>query len=179
MAAFSVLVSVISTLLTRFFLPESPRWLLLINQEEKAKQSLLRLRGLKTETEQFQTEFSNMVAYNKYGEKETINDREVSLDDANIQASGLDKSKKLVFQKWWLNFQFLVSIMKFPEVWKPFLILNTFFFFQQFCGIYVISAYAVKVISAAGVTQDPFLVTVLLGILQICGELGQILTSST
>lgn len=97
----------------------------------------------------------------------------------NTQVSGLGQNtKKSVFQKLWLSFQLLVSIMKLPEVWKPFLILNSFFFFQQFCGIYVIGAYAVKVVSSAGISEDPFLVTVMLGILQICGELAQILSSS-
>ncbi|XP_033225676.1 facilitated trehalose transporter Tret1-like [Belonocnema kinseyi] len=176
-AGCSVLVSVISTLSATLFLPESPRWLLIKNQEEKARKSLRRLRGLKTETEAFQTEFINMVEYNKCGEKGT-RDKDNSV--MNIQDSGLGQNvNKSVFQKLWLNFRFLVSIMKLPEVWKPFLILNSFFFFQQFCGIYVISAYAVKVITSAGITQNALLVTVIIGILQISGELAQILSSSS
>lgn len=169
-ACFPVFVSVVSTLLTVIYLPESPRWLLIQNQEKKAKECLLRLRGLKTDSIQFKTEFTNMIIYNesKYGKSKSCNN--------SLLTNGNDE--KNIFQKSWSNVKYFLSIFKISEVWKPFVILNTFFFFQQFCGIYVVNAYAVKLISNNGITQDPFQVAVMLGILQICGELGQILTSS-
>lgn len=140
------------------------------NQEKKAKECLLRLRGLKTDSIQFKTEFTNMIIYNesKYGKSKNCNN--------SLLTNGNDE--KNIFQKSWSNVKYFLSIFKISEVWKPFVILNTFFFFQQFCGIYVVNAYAVKLISNNGITQDPFQVAVMLGILQICGELGQILTSS-
>ncbi|XP_051174505.1 facilitated trehalose transporter Tret1-like isoform X2 [Leptopilina boulardi] len=181
-ACFPILVSLLSTLLTIIYLPESPRWLLIQNQEEKAKQSLLKLRGLKNKSIKFENEFTNMILYNesKYGKKNQLNTVSITLDsdNKNFEIISLNHSEGNIFQKLSSNIVYLMEMFKISEVWKPFLILNTFFFFQQFCGIYVVNAYAVKLVSKTGITQDPFQVTVIIGILQIFGELGQILTSS-
>lgn len=51
-----------------------------------------------------------------------------------------------------------------PEAYKPLLIMIGFFFFQQFSGVFVLIAYMVDIVRAAGViTVDPYLVTVLAG----------------
>ncbi|PSN45094.1 hypothetical protein C0J52_05095 [Blattella germanica] len=52
-----------------------------------------------------------------------------------------------------------------PEA--PLFILNGYFFFQQFCGIYVVVYYAVDIILQAGVTMDAYVATVLLGVVQL------------
>ncbi|XP_054266048.1 facilitated trehalose transporter Tret1-2 homolog isoform X2 [Macrosteles quadrilineatus] len=54
-----------------------------------------------------------------------------------------------------------------PEAWKPLIIMNTFFFFQQFTGTFVVIFYAVDVVQEAGVKTDPFLVTVLIGLTRL------------
>lgn len=46
---------------------------------------------------------------------------------------------------------------------KPFIIMNFFFFFQQFSGIFVLIYYAVSVVVESGVTWDPYVVTILIG----------------
>lgn len=50
-----------------------------------------------------------------------------------------------------------------PEVWKPLLILNTFFLFQQISGVFVVIFYAVDIADDAGVHTDGYLVSVLIG----------------
>jgi Sugar (and other) transporter len=44
-----------------------------------------------------------------------------------------------------------------PELYKPLTIMITFFFFQQFSGIFVIFVYAAQFSSQAGVVIDPLL----------------------
>lgn len=51
-----------------------------------------------------------------------------------------------------------------PEAYKPLLIMIGFFFFQQFSGVFVMIAYMVDIVRAAGVvTVNPYLVTFLAG----------------
>lgn len=50
-----------------------------------------------------------------------------------------------------------------PEVYKPLGIMIGFFFFQQFCGIFIVIVYAVSFAQSAGVEMDPFLCAVLIG----------------
>ncbi|BES87634.1 transporter [Nesidiocoris tenuis] len=51
-----------------------------------------------------------------------------------------------------------------PEVYKPLLIMIGFLFFQQFSGVYVVIAYMVDIIRAAGVvTVSPYWLTVVGG----------------
>jgi hypothetical protein len=45
-------------------------------------------------------------------------------------------------------------------------VLNGFFFFQQFSGIYVVVYYAVDIILQAGVSMDKYVGAVLLGVVQ-------------
>lgn len=54
-----------------------------------------------------------------------------------------------------------------PEVYKPVLMMTTFFGFQQACGVVVIIVYAVQIAQQAGVTIDPVLVAVMLGVARI------------
>lgn len=57
--------------------------------------------------------------------------------------------------------------LKYPEVYKPFLILFGLFSFQQLTGIVVVIVYAVQISTEAGVTIDPFLCAVLIGLARL------------
>ncbi|KDR07364.1 Solute carrier family 2, facilitated glucose transporter member 8 [Zootermopsis nevadensis] len=57
--------------------------------------------------------------------------------------------------------------LRLPQVWKPLFVLNAFFFFQQFSGIYVVVFYAVDIVLQAGVSVDEYVGTVLLGVVQL------------
>lgn len=59
------------------------------------------------------------------------------------------------------------STLKRPEIYKPLFIINTFFGFQQFSGIFAIIVYASKFSVEAGVEMDPFLCTVLIGLVRV------------
>jgi hypothetical protein len=52
-----------------------------------------------------------------------------------------------------------LSEVLLPEVWKPLLILNTFFLFQQLSVVYVIVFYAIDIAHEAGVQTDAYLVS--------------------
>lgn len=54
--------------------------------------------------------------------------------------------------------------LKRPEAYKPLLIMNAFFFFQQFSGIFVIIFYAVTIAKEAGVNFDSYLAAVFIGV---------------
>jgi hypothetical protein len=76
--------------------------------------------------------------------------------------------------------------LSLPQAWKPLLVLNGYFFFQQFCGIYVVVYYAVDIVLQAGVSMDEYVVTVLLGVVQLVAGIGvsfaltrQVLTTLT
>lgn len=47
---------------------------------------------------------------------------------------------------------------------RPFLIMNLFFFFQQFSGTFVVVFYAVDIVQEAGITFDPFLAAIIIGL---------------
>ena len=51
----------------------------------------------------------------------------------------------------------------------PFAIMLSYFFFQQFSGIFVVIYYAVNIIESAGITIDPYLGAVLIGFTRFVG----------
>jgi MFS family permease len=54
--------------------------------------------------------------------------------------------------------------LKRPEAYKPLLITNALFFFQQFSGIHVVIMYTVIIVEDTGVQVDGYLITVFIGI---------------
>lgn len=61
---------------------------------------------------------------------------------------------------------FLTNIRK-PEVYRPILIMVGFFAFQQLSGIFVVIVYAAKFATSVGVSMDPFLCVVNIGIVRV------------
>jgi MFS family permease len=55
---------------------------------------------------------------------------------------------------------------KKPELYKPFLIMISFFAIQQFSGIFVIFIYAAQFSIEAGVVMDEFLAAVIIGVIR-------------
>ncbi|KYN32874.1 Facilitated trehalose transporter Tret1 [Trachymyrmex septentrionalis] len=161
-AAFFVIPSITLVLCNIFFLRESPMWLLLKGRKEAAKIALLQIRGLFQETIEFQEEFTKMVNYNA-----STNDLEMS-ENCQIDSSLTTETGKKSFLTNTSNkLKNIKRIILLPEVWKPIVILNFFFFFQRFSGTYVIIYYCVDIISRLNITIDPFLITVIVGIIQV------------
>ncbi|PNF39491.1 Facilitated trehalose transporter Tret1-2-like protein [Cryptotermes secundus] len=57
-----------------------------------------------------------------------------------------------------------LGFLKRPEAYKPLLVMNAFFFFQQFSGIFVVVFYAVSIVQETGSHLDGYLATVLIGV---------------
>jgi hypothetical protein len=64
------------------------------------------------------------------------------------------------------------STLKRSDVWKPLVILNCYFFFMQFSGIPVFLAYAVNIMISEEVSMEPYLATLLLGVVKILFEIA-------
>ncbi|KAL1121999.1 hypothetical protein AAG570_003407 [Ranatra chinensis] len=60
-----------------------------------------------------------------------------------------------------------VKSLAAPEAYKPLILMNIFFLFQQLTGVFVVIFYAVDVVKEAGVSTDPFLVAFLIGMIRL------------
>ena len=65
-----------------------------------------------------------------------------------------------------------VTILKRRDVWKPLVILNSYFFFMQFSGVPILIAYAVNIMMSEGVSLDPYFATLLVGVVKLIAEFG-------
>lgn len=54
-----------------------------------------------------------------------------------------------------------------PTCMKPFILILTYFFFQQFSGTFVIVFYAIDIVKDAGVQMDPYLAIVLIALTRL------------
>lgn len=107
------------------------------NKLPKAEKSLKKVRAIKESNHPKINEELDILAENI----------------ARFRASQTSKSKLVMLQK--------------PEVYKPLAIMCTFFFFQQFTGIFVIIVYAARFSIEAGVNIDPFLSAVFVGLTRV------------
>lgn len=119
--------------------PESPSWLIGKARREKAEKSLRKVHGIKKGV---QTPIHIL--------------EEISILAKNFAKSNSSKKSESS-----------LSILKRPEVYKPLGIMITFFAFQQFSGIFVIIVYGAKFAIEAGVSIDPFLCTVFIGVTRV------------
>ncbi|XP_018354184.1 PREDICTED: facilitated trehalose transporter Tret1-like [Trachymyrmex septentrionalis] len=166
-AVFFIILSILFLLCNIFFIRESPEWLLLKNRKEAARISLLRIRGLHQETIEFQKEFAEMRNCNKMANNSEMPRNCQPNVVLNIEA---EKGSSL---SWNMRNKLkrIQRITLLPEVWKPFVILNLYFFWQQFSGLYVIITYAVDMIRRIDITIDPFFITVIVGVVQLVGNM--------
>uniref|UniRef100_A0A1B6LZB8 Major facilitator superfamily (MFS) profile domain-containing protein n=1 Tax=Graphocephala atropunctata TaxID=36148 RepID=A0A1B6LZB8_9HEMI len=133
-AGVGIVVSIVSILFTPF-LPESPMWLLARNAPERAKQSLLVLRG-------------------------TISPNIVEAEFKKMMDHLSTKNNKTT---WANTFQ---DICK-PEAYKPLIIMNMFFLFQQLSGVTVVIVYGVKFAKDAELSEDAYTVALFIGIVRV------------
>jgi hypothetical protein len=120
-------------------LPESPVWLVSRGWIQEAEASMRRTRGVPRETS-FPEDLQQ--------ELEVMMHSSTRLDE---KSSWKDR----------------LTFLKRPEAYKPLLIVNALFFFQQFSGIYVVIMYTVTIVQETGVQVDVYLVTVIIGIARL------------
>lgn len=88
------------------------------------------------------------------------NDPKISSEIEKLkEVQNLSNVNKMTFFNVWREFGR-------PALYKPFLIMVTFFFFQQFSGIFVVFVFAARFSLEAGVTLDAFLSTVIIGVVR-------------
>lgn len=57
-----------------------------------------------------------------------------------------------------------------PTFFKPFLLISTFFFFQQFSGVFVIVFYAIDIVNEVKISVDPYLAICLIASMRVVGS---------
>ncbi|KAM7346242.1 facilitated trehalose transporter Tret1 isoform 1-T3 [Cochliomyia hominivorax] len=140
------LIAIISTVYQIFSticalpMPETPSWLMQKGYAEKARRSLKYFRGLNKNDVSYCEEFENELSQIK-------RTSEISRNSAESES--------------------LLQAAKAPEVYKPLLLMIGFFFFQQCSGVVVVVVYAVQIATLAGVSIDPRLCAVLVGVARI------------
>lgn len=124
------------------FLVETPSWLLSKGKLEKAERNFKILRGVPKNSEM------PTVVSNEF----EIMSKKYKIDNKDNHSNEKKSILKLFFRKGAI---------------KPFIIMNLFFFFQQFSGIFVVIFYAVQIVVESGVSWDPYLITILIGICRL------------
>jgi hypothetical protein len=117
-------------------LPESPVWLVSRGRVQEAEATVRHVRSVPP-------------GHSLPGELQQ------ELDAMMKSSTRLDSSSN------WMD---TVRFLRRPEAYKPLLIFNFFFLFQQFSGIFVVILYAVTIVTQIGMQVDGYLVTVLIGI---------------
>lgn len=127
-AVVTAVLPTFGLLLMYFFVPESPTWLISKNRLEEARQSLCKIYGVQTHNDGVLEEIESLV---NYKEKTKI-----SHDNKTCTSQ-------------------LKQLLQ-PNCLKPFVLVLTYFFFQQFSGSFVVVFYAIDIVKEAGVTMDPY-----------------------
>lgn len=73
------------------------------------------------------------------------------------------------------NFFSYFSKIKRRDVYQPLFITVVYFFFQQFTGTQVFSAYMVDIITVNSLTIDPYFTTLICGIIMVIGQIAYII----
>jgi len=177
-AAVSTFVPVLTAVFIILCLTESPVWLLDRGRDEEAKRSFQWLRSINDPSiilNEFQKEFRIVIENSKMMKGSVKNVSQDDDEEPLCQNIGTEYGTAELGMKT-ANRGALISTvcstLKRSDVWKPLVILNCYFFFMQFSGIPVFLAYAVNIIISVEVSMEPYLATLLLGVVKILFEIA-------
>lgn len=132
----------IGVLLTTFFIPESPSWLVGKNRLDEASINMQLVFGSKASSERVETEV-RMLIKNRGSKKNT--------------------NSKSLAQQLLRKLQYMMKL----HILKPIALVLTYFLFQQFAGTFVLVFYAIDIVKRAGIKFDPYLTIVILGVVRL------------
>lgn len=132
-AAITSVFPCLGLILVVIYMSESPSWLITRNRIEEAKTSMCKIFGAEDYNPSVQEEIETLI-FNREKSKlsETFTTSSESVFTRNIK-----------------------SLLR-PTCLKPFILILTYFFFQQFSGVFVIVFYAVDIVKEVKVTMDPY-----------------------
>jgi hypothetical protein len=177
-AAISTFVPVLTAIFIIVCLSESPVWLLARGRDEEAKRSFERIRYINDPysiLNEFQKEFGILIENSKKLKFSVKKVSQVEEKETLCQNIGVTYGTDEVEVKEAKNeglFNTVCSMLKRSDVWKPLVILNCYFFFMQLSGIPVLLSYAVNIMISEGVSMEPYLATLLLGVVKILFEIA-------
>ncbi|XP_050301956.1 facilitated trehalose transporter Tret1-like [Anthonomus grandis grandis] len=133
---------IIGLIFLKLFIPESPPWLITKQRLDEAKKNMCRLYGTQTYTAEVREEIETLIA-NRPIKKE--------IQQKTLMQQFVKKLKMLMKK----NFL------------KPYAMVLTFFFFQQFTGIFAIMFYAIDIVKGAKVELDPYITIVIIAVVRL------------
>lgn len=129
-AIITAILPTVGLLTIWLLIPESPTWLISKNRMEEAHINLCKIYGVPTHNITVLEEIQSLVNY------KTNDKTNITYDNKTC----LSQLKQLLQ----------------PSCLKPFVLVLTYFFFQQFSGSFVVVFYAIDIVKDAGVTMDPY-----------------------
>jgi len=176
-AAVSTFVPVLTAVFIVVCLIESPVWLLDKGRDEEAMRSFQWLRSINDPRilNEFQKEFRTVIENSKMMKLSVKNVSQHDEEEPLCQNIATEYGTTELGMKTancGALISTLCSTLKRPDVWKPLVILNCYFFFMQFSGIPVLLAYAVNIMISEQVSMEPYLATLLLGVVKILFEIA-------
>lgn len=143
-AQITVAIPTVALIAIYFLMPESPQWLIGRKRIQEAEHSLARIWRVDVTSPYIKDEVEKLIQASTKSES-----------DKSEQKTLITKITRKI--KYFLR----------PGCIKPFVIMVSYFFFQQFSGTFVIVFYAVQIVENTGVQIDPYLSAVIIGISRV------------
>ncbi|XP_044733949.1 solute carrier family 2, facilitated glucose transporter member 8-like [Chrysoperla carnea] len=172
-ATISGIIPIFCIICIRFLITESPVWYQNKGRPLRAQNSIRKLQGFTKARRSVPIQFEQIIEQNQLlnqNEKsiQIIPARSKSMPASRIATSVYNETSIPVIERRTLKTKIMerVKYLLQPECLKPFVIMCTYFFFQQFSGIFVIIYYAVDIVKEAGIVLDPYLVAIMIGLVR-------------